>query len=95
MKVIAKITKDQYQDLLSRPPAADPELEKKAGDIILRMEREGDAALKDLSAALDGVRPDRFEIPREALLAAGDKVDPRLREAIAQAIQNIEVFHWV
>jgi len=61
---------------------------------ILAMVREGgDAAVRDLTEELDGVRLDALTVPAEELETALDRISGDLREALTVAAAHIEAYH--
>jgi histidinol dehydrogenase len=65
----------------------------KVGAILSQIKSGGDAALRELTLKFDGVAPARFEVSREEIAAAGDKLGNPLKEAISVAARNIKTFH--
>lgn len=61
--------------------------------ILERVRREGDAALRALSARYDGVALDAFAVGAEEFDAAEREIAAPLRAAIDQAASRIEAFH--
>ena len=61
--------------------------------ILEQVQRQGDAALLELTERFDGVRPDPLRIPEERLEQAWDSCAPALRGALELAHQRILAFH--
>lgn len=57
--------------------------------IIRRVRNEGDAAVLELGAQFDGVRPQSLRVPSEEIHAAAAMLDPDFREALGVAAANI------
>ena len=89
----ASLNADERAAALARPAANTSELRTRVADIIARVRCDGDAALFDLTRQLDGCALEATEVPADALAAAGDRLDPTLRAAIAEAAGRIETFH--
>lgn len=53
----------------------------------------GDAAVRDLTARIDGVTLDRMVVPAAALAAARSRIPDALRRALVQAAARIEAYH--
>ncbi|THJ75572.1 histidinol dehydrogenase [Candidatus Frankia alpina] len=53
----------------------------------------GDAAVLDAAARFDGVRPASLRVPRAALAAAAEALDPAVRDALVEAIRRSRVVH--
>ena len=78
---------------LPRPAIAGEGPRSAVRDIIAEVRRDGDRALRRLTARFDGVELDAFRVPDEQLTAAVSDLDARLRSAIDEAVANIEAFH--
>jgi histidinol dehydrogenase len=61
-------------------------------EILAQVRAGGDAALAELTARFDGVRP-TLRVPAEALAAALAGLDPELRVALEEAAAGIADFH--
>jgi len=61
--------------------------------IVARVRRDGDAALRELARAFDGVELDALEVPRSAITAALEALDPALRSALERSARNLRAFH--
>ena len=68
------------------------EISETVSQILLDVEREGLPAIRRYSTKFDNWNPDRFSIPIEQALAAGDQVDEQLRTDIAFAREQVENF---
>jgi histidinol dehydrogenase len=66
---------------------------ERTADIIARVRREGDAALRALAAELDSVTLQQLEVPRAAWTRALEALEPRLRTAMERAAGNITRVH--
>ncbi|OJU79769.1 MAG: histidinol dehydrogenase [Solirubrobacterales bacterium 70-9] len=74
------------------PEAVDPEVVKIVSDILLDVERGGEAAVRKYSERFDNWAPERFTVPAADLERAGEKIDPQLREHIELAAEQIRSF---
>jgi histidinol dehydrogenase len=80
--------------LLQRPlQGARDELRARVGELIARVRREGDLALRELTARYDGCELDSFAVTPEEFEAAQASLEPELRAAISAAVRRIEAFH--
>ena len=87
-------TAEQQRKLLARPALAkDASVAAGVASIIERVQREGDAALLDLTAKLDGVRLESLEVGATEIEAAGARLSAAQRDAIEAAARNIDTFH--
>jgi histidinol dehydrogenase len=75
-------------------PAA-PQAETAARDIIASVQRDGDAALLELTQRFDGVdlRARGLRVAAEEFAAAERAIDPAVRAALEHAIRNIRRVH--
>lgn len=80
-------------EALSRPRADSEAMQGTVADIIGRVRRDGDQALRELSRQFDGCDPDPLEVPPAEIAAAEHALSPDLRNAIAEAAGRIEAFH--
>ena len=87
-------TAEQQRALLARPALAkDANVAASVAAIVERVRREGDAALLDLTAKLDGVRLASLEVGDAEIDESGARLSATQREAIEAAARNIETFH--
>lgn len=89
-----ELAEEQRRQLLTRPAmtgAAD--ITSTVSDIINRIRREGDKALKEYTAAFDRVADGNILLSQEAITAACDRVDSAMKAAIGHAYRNIATFH--
>lgn len=85
---------DSRRRCLERPAAASSESRRTAvANIIARVRAEGDAALRCLTEALDGVKLAGFRVPDEQRKAAAELLSSEQRDAIRQAFDNLRRFH--
>jgi histidinol dehydrogenase len=88
-----KTSPQKRESLLQRPVFGDAELSTSVTGIIRQVRSGGDAALVDLTRALDRIEPTALEIGPEEMEAEARNVDPALLEAIRDASSRIEQFH--
>lgn len=82
-----------WNRIMERPHTDDGSIRKSVKKILKKVKDGGDRSLLKLTRQLDGVKLDSLTVQEEELLAAASKLEPALREAIAQAKANIEAFH--
>ncbi len=88
------LTAERQSKLLARPALAeDASVAAGVAKIIDRVRREGDAALLELTAELDGVRLRSLEVGDTEIDESGSQLSPEQRAAIEAAASNIEKFH--
>ena len=96
MKRITADGKTEYRwiaDLKKRAEEVDQQTTKAVAEILVAVREKGDAAVGAYGEKFDGARPERFEIPREALRKAYNAAEPAFREALEHAAANIKAFH--
>ncbi|HMG12874.1 MAG TPA: histidinol dehydrogenase [Gemmatimonadaceae bacterium] len=79
--------------LFDRGFSADPLVQDRVTEILLRVRRDGDSALRSLARELDGVDLDELEVSRGACTRALEKLDPVVRRAMERAADNIARVH--
>jgi histidinol dehydrogenase len=89
---LAALSADDRRALFDRTLGATGVRERTA-DIVARVRREGDAALRALALELDGATLDALEVPRHEWTRALDALDPALRQAMERSAGNIERVH--
>jgi len=93
MNIIRNPEKEKWQEILQRPKMDQGHLEGSVREIIDRVAREGDRAVREYTLQFDGVEIDQLEVGQEEIVAAGDRVAPALKQAIEEAHWNIQTFH--
>ncbi len=89
-----ELVEDQRRQLLTRPAMAGAaDITSTVSDIINRIRREGDKALKEYTAAFDRVADGNILLSQEAIATACDRVDSAMKAAIGHAYRNIATFH--
>lgn len=93
MKIIYNPTKTEWTKELKRPVQKTKDIEKIVKPIMQKVKRLGDKALKKFALEYDHVQVKNLLVSMEEVFIAREKVDPKLKEAIQLAKQNIEKFH--
>lgn len=93
MNVYTNPTKDTWPALTERPSLDLDFLESTVKNILNRVQKSGDAALKELTLQLDRVAIDTLAVTREEIKQAESELPTNLKEAIQLAQGNIERFH--
>jgi histidinol dehydrogenase len=84
----------ERSDTLKRPAQRDAtRVTATAADIIERVRRDGDAALKTLTEQLDGVRLETLEVTAQEFEEAGRELNAEQNAAIERAIATVHCFH--
>jgi len=79
--------------LFNRSTSRDTAIRERTAQIIARVRAQGDAALRDLAAELDGARLESLEVPRKLWRRALDELQENLRKALERSAANIERAH--
>ncbi len=85
--------REAWWELLKRNVPEDDQIAERVADIVERIARGGDGALREIVSSIEGSVPESFEVSSELIEAAASQVSDSLKEAIAQAKANIEQFH--
>ncbi len=93
MRIVKNPEKKLWPELLKRPVFDVSGLFGNVQSILDEIERNGDRALKEFTRKFDGFLPEEFAVADEEFIAAEQKVNPELKEAIKLAARNIEIFH--
>jgi histidinol dehydrogenase len=90
----SELSETQQCALLTRPALADDaRVREGVADIIARVRRDGDAALLELTAKLDGVTLKSLEVAEEEFARAEAALTEAAHAAIRAAATNVETFH--
>lgn len=87
------LSDEDRRALFGRTTSVDDRVRARTAEIVARVRREGDAALRALGAELDGVSLDALEVPRAECGRALDALDPALRRAMERARDNVARVH--
>jgi histidinol dehydrogenase len=90
---LAALEPADRREITDRTTSGDAQVRERTADIIARVRREGDAALRALAAELDSVTLQQLEVPRAAWTRALEALEPRLRTAMERAAGNITRVH--
>lgn len=89
-----KCTKEQQQVLLTRPAiSASGSITEQVASIISQVRNDGDKALKALSQKFDKAAPESVLVSKSQIDEASSRLDSKIKQAIAQAMNNIRRFH--
>jgi histidinol dehydrogenase len=91
--VLSALSTSELASLLRRGGSTSPLVRQRTEEIVQRVQRDGDDALRELAREYDGVSLESLEVPRAALRSALDKLEPALRSALERAARNIEAVH--
>lgn len=85
---------EQQQALLQRPAiSASASISATVQDVLVQVKQQGDAALRAFSARFDKAQVENLRVSAAAMQAAGERLSDNLKQAMADAMANIETFH--
>lgn len=93
MNVYTNPAKETWSELTVRPSMDLDFLESTVTNILNRVKKSGDAALKELTLQLDKVEITQLAVSTHEIENAVTTLSPALKEAIVIAQRNIEKFH--
>ncbi|GAA4328730.1 histidinol dehydrogenase [Flaviaesturariibacter amylovorans] len=93
MQIVRYPLPEQWPSITERPYHDNRSLLASVKNILEQVQSDGDAALLRFAQQFDGAQLDVLEVPEEAFAAAAAALPEKLKAAIRDAAQNIEVFH--
>jgi histidinol dehydrogenase len=93
MNTINNPDRSKWSEILKRPTQAVADIEQTVHKVFDEIRLTGDAAVRKYTKAFDGIDLDTFKVSASEMNAASDKISQELKEAIALAKKNIEIFH--
>jgi histidinol dehydrogenase len=90
---LSALSADGRASLLRRTSATSALVREQTEQIIGRVRRDGDRALREMAVAFDGVSLDTLEVPLAVRRRALATIDPGVRFALERAARNIELVH--
>ena len=93
MNIFVNPSRAEWADLCRRAEQDNSLIAERVDAILERVEREGDAALKNLAMEIDGVKLDNLKVSDAEFCAARDNVKDEVKAAIDVAVKNITAFH--
>lgn len=94
MEIVKYPPREQWQQLCRRNiPENMPSVDATVADIISKVAREGDKALRALALKFDGCDISDLRLGEDEIAAAIAKVDHKVAQAIEKAAANIAKFH--
>ncbi|KVX02478.1 histidinol dehydrogenase [Shewanella frigidimarina] len=86
-------TEQQRQTLARSPLIGDASVEQRVRNIIEQVNAQGDSALLAYNKQFDGVELTQLALSTDEIAAACTRVGDDVKQAVAQAVNNIETFH--
>lgn len=93
MKRLMYPSPDVISQALARPSAGIGDIVSSVRDVLTRVRKEGDIALREFSERFDGYAPASFKVNETELTEAAQYVPEELRKAMCKAQSNITAFH--
>ncbi len=93
MKEFINPAKENWVELTKRPQLELEFLDSAVKNILTRVQKSGDQALRDLTFQFDKVAINTLEVSQEEIGAAETTLSSQLKTAIQTAATNIEKFH--
>jgi histidinol dehydrogenase len=90
---LSALSPDDRTELLRRTSATSAIVREQTEEIIGRVRRDGDRALREMAVSFDRVSLETIEVPIAIRRRALAEIDPALRSALERAARNIELFH--
>ena len=93
MKVHLNPSRESWDRLCARPAAGNAGIARTVKQIIARVRKDGDDALRALSAEIDGIELADLQVSEAEFEEAAAQVSDSVKIAVAHAISNIAAFH--
>lgn len=93
MNKIYNPKKEDWNQLLKRPTKSVSDIEAIVNLVFKEVANDGDVVLKQYTQQFDGVQIDEFLVSEDEIKKANSLISDDLKEAIALAKNNIEIFH--
>ncbi len=93
MKVFINPTTEKWSELSKRPQLELEFLDSAVKNILARVQKSGDQALKDLTLQYDKVEINTLQVSQQEIDATETTIAPPLKKAIQSAAANIQKFH--
>lgn len=93
MNTINNPDRSKWNEILKRPTQTVADIEQTVHKVFDEIRLTGDAAVRKYTKAFDGIELDTFKVTASEMNAASAEISQELKEAIALAKKNIEIFH--
>lgn len=93
MQIIPYPSRSEWPSLLARPTQSMAKIEKLVAPILEKVQKEGDAAIKELTLKFDKIELADVAMPTSVIESAEASLSEELKTAIRQAYANIRKFH--
>jgi len=89
----ATSTSKEVLRICSRTASQSEKIEKLVKEILFRVKRDGLVAAVPYAQRYDGLRKNNLRVSDVEIKRAASKIDPDLKNALKQAIENVKIFH--
>lgn len=93
MKLVENPSRESWPELVQRPQLELGFLESAVRNILNRVKRSGDTALREFTLQFDKIDVDKFQVTDKEIANAVQSLQPSLKSAIEVAANNINKFH--
>lgn len=93
MDIIYYPEKHKWPEIIKRPVINQDELYGCVRDILNDVKINGDKSLFKYSKKFDGIMPENFSVIKNDIINSEKRIEPKLKDAINIAKNNIEEFH--
>lgn len=93
MQIITNPQRKDWNQLLLRPYVDNRSVLESVQQILNAVKQHGDEAVRSLTKKFDGVELEQFEVSKDDMSQAADKLSDELKAAICVAQANVERFH--
>ncbi len=88
------LSESQQEAILQRPAiSAGEDISSSVSEVIKRVKKEGDSALKSLTSQFDGVDLESLRVSSEEIELASNRLTEEMKSALEVAYNNISKFH--
>ncbi|GAM71885.1 histidinol dehydrogenase [Vibrio sp. JCM 19236] len=88
------LSDEQQNAVLQRPAIAEgANITAAVSAVVDKVKKDGDAALKELTAKFDGVELENIRVTSQEIDEASERLTPEMKAALEQAYKNISAFH--
>lgn len=93
MKIFDNPSRNKWKELCSRPQLQNDFLQSTVQNILSRVKKSGDSALRELTIQFDKIQLGDLQVLQAEIDEASLQLPEELKQAITTAHQNIEKFH--
>ena len=90
---LADLSAEERRALLNRSASGPRDVRTAVAEVLDRVRREGDRAVREFTARFDRVEATALEVPKAVWAEALARLDPRVRQALERAARNIDLVH--